>query len=53
VGEVQFAQEMGGLAGRIALAILALVIISRQRLLRVFQIPGLIVVPLVFYFALD
>jgi MFS family permease len=52
-GEVQFAQEMGGLAGRIALAGLALVIISRQLLLRVFQIPGLIVVPLVFYFALD
>jgi len=28
-----------------------LVIISRQRLIRIFQIPGLIVVPLVFWFA--
>ena len=53
VGEVQFMQEMGGLTGRIALAVLALFIVSRQWLLRAFQIPGLIVVPLVFYFALD
>jgi len=53
VGEVQFAQEMGGLTGRIALAGLALFVVSRQGLLRAFQIPGLIVVPLVFYYALD
>ncbi len=53
VGEVQFAQEMGGLAGRIALAGLALFVVSRQRLLRTFQIPGLVIVPLVFFFALD
>lgn len=52
-GEVQFMQEMGGLAGRFALAGLALVIVSRQNLLRAFQIPGLVIVPLVFYFALD
>ena len=36
-----------------ALAALALFVGSRQRLLRAFQIPGLIIVPLVFYFALD
>lgn len=53
VGEVQFAQEMGGLTGRIALAGLALFIVSRQRLLRAFQIPGLIIVPLVFFYAID
>jgi hypothetical protein len=53
VGEVQFAQEMGGLTGRIALAGLALLIVSRQWLLRAFQIPGLIIVPLVFYYAID
>jgi MFS family permease len=53
VGQVQFAQEMGGLTGRLALAALALFVVSRQRLLRTFQIPGLIIVPLVFYFALD
>jgi len=53
VGQVQFAQEMGGLSGRVALAFLAVFVVSRQRLLRTFQIPGLVIVPLVFYFALD
>ena len=48
---VQWWQEMGGLAGRIALAALVLVIASRRGLIRVFQIPGLIVVPLVFWMA--
>jgi MFS family permease len=47
---VQFYQEIGGLVGRILLAILAVVIVSRRTLLRVFQVPGLIIVPLVFYF---
>lgn len=47
---VQSWQEIGGLVGRFALAILALIIISRRWLIRVFQIPGLIVVPLVFLF---
>jgi MFS family permease len=45
---VQGYQEVGGLVGRFALAFLALRILSRRRLLRIFQIPGLIVVPLVF-----
>ena len=49
--DVQWWQEIGGLTGRTALAALVLVIISRQRLIRIFQIPGLIVVPLVFWFA--
>jgi MFS family permease len=48
---VQIWQEYGGLAGRFALAALVLVIVSRRNLLRVFQIPGLFVVPLVFYMA--
>jgi MFS family permease len=43
-------QEFGGLAGRFLLAVLALRIVSRQRLIRTFQIPGLVVMPLVFYF---
>ena len=51
VSQVQFLQEMGGLAGRVILAILAVLIVSRRSLLRCFQIPGLIVVPLVFYYA--
>ena len=34
-------QEIGGLVGRFLLAILAVRILSRRRLLRIFQIPGL------------
>jgi MFS family permease len=44
-------QEIGGLAGRVALAWLAVVVISRRKLIRMFQIPGLIVMPLVFAWA--
>jgi MFS family permease len=47
---VQAYQEFGGLAGRFLLAVLALYIVSRRALIRVFQIPGLIVMPLVFYY---
>jgi MFS family permease len=43
------AQEFGGLAGRFALAMLVIQIASRRRLLRAFVIPGLIIVPLVFW----
>lgn len=49
--QVQAYQEFGGLAGRFLLAVLALWIVSRQKLIRVFQIPGLIVMPFVFYYA--
>lgn len=42
-------QEMGGLVGRFLLAILAVLIVSRRALLRVFQIPALIFVPLLFW----
>ncbi len=48
VGEIQ---EIGGLTGRVLFAILAVRILSRGRLLRIFQVPGLIIVPLVFIFA--
>jgi nitrate/nitrite transporter NarK len=41
-------QEVGGLVGRVVLAWLAVVIVSRRKLIRLFQIPGLIVMPLVF-----
>src|SRR5215210_1651458 len=44
-------QEIGGLVGRLALAMLAVVIVSRRRLIRMFQIPGLIVMPLTFAWA--
>jgi len=44
-------QEIGGLFGRFALAILILLIASRRTLLRVFLIPGLVVMPVVFGWA--
>lgn len=44
-------QEYGGLLGRVLLALLAARIVSRRKLLRVFQVPGLIVMPIVFFLA--
>jgi hypothetical protein len=41
---------MGGLVGRFLLAFLAVRILSRQRLMRVYLIPGLLLIPLVFFF---
>jgi hypothetical protein len=49
--DVAKVQEIGGLVGRVALALLAVVIVSRRRLIRLFQIPGLIVMPLTFAWA--
>jgi MFS family permease len=51
VSKVQSFQELGGLAGRIVLAFLAVVIVGRRRLLHLFQIPGLILMPIVFFYA--
>jgi MFS family permease len=48
--DVTKVQELGGLAGRFLLALLAVKIVSRRSLVRVFQVPGLIVMPLVFAF---
>ena len=48
ISGVQSFQEMGGLAGRVALAYLAAVIISRRKLLHVFQFPGIVLLPVVF-----
>ena len=48
VSGVQSFQEFGGLAGRILLAYLAVHIVSRRRVLRIFQVPGLVLVPIVF-----
>ncbi len=48
---VQKIQEIGGLVGRVALAVLALRIVSRRKLLRIFQVPGLILLPIVFAWA--
>ena len=51
VAAVQSFQEFGGLTGRVLLALLAVRIVSRRSLLWVFQVPGLLIVPLVFYVA--
>ena len=42
------AQEIGGLFGRVIFALIAVYFVSRRRLIRVFQIPGLVVMPVVF-----
>ena len=47
---VQLAQELGGLAGRIALALLILAAIRPGPLLRLFQIPGIFVLPVTYWF---
>jgi MFS family permease len=49
ISGVQSFQEFGGLAGRVLLAGLAAVIISRRKLLWVFQVPGLVLLPLVYF----
>jgi MFS family permease len=51
ISGVQAWQEFGGLAGRIVLAFLAVLIVSRRRLVRIFQVPGLLLVPFVFFYA--
>src|SRR5688500_867652 len=48
ISGVQSFQEFGGLTGRILLAMLAAVIVGRRRLLHLFQLPGLVIVPIVF-----
>jgi hypothetical protein len=47
---LQFFQEMGGLAGRIALALLLIVGIARRSLLRVFQFPAVILLPITYFY---
>lgn len=49
VAGVQFYQEIGGMVGRVLLAILAVQIVSRRALFRIFQIPSLLFVPLLYW----
>mgnify|MGYP003350394108 CR=1 FL=1 len=44
VANVQSYQEIGGMVGRIMLAVLALYVVSRRTLLRIFQLPALFVI---------
>jgi MFS family permease len=49
ISVVQTFQEVGGMAGRVALAFLAALIIGRRRLIWLFQIPGFFLLPAVFF----
>lgn len=51
VSNVQFFQEIGGLIGRLIFAYLAMRFVSRRSLIRVFQLPGLVVIPFTFLWA--
>src|SRR5205807_8858022 len=46
---VQFMQELGGLAGRILLAVALLYIARKRLLLWLFQVPGLLIIPVVWF----
>jgi hypothetical protein len=46
---IQFMQELGGLAGRILLALALVLIASKRLLLWCFQVPGLLIIPLVWF----
>jgi MFS family permease len=48
VSAVQMWQEVGGLVGRFVLAFLAIRILTKRGLLRIFQVPGMVMLPLVF-----
>jgi len=50
VSAVQMYQEVGGLVGRFVLAFLAIRILSKRGLLRIFQVPGMVLLPIVFLF---
>jgi MFS family permease len=47
--KVQMRQETGGFIGRVLLAILVVAIASKRTLLRVFVVPGLLVLPLTYF----
>jgi len=49
VARVTLWQEIGGLCGRFLLALLAVRIVSRRALLRLFQLPALLFVPALFW----
>lgn len=51
ISVVRFFGVAGDLVGRLALALLAVRLVARRPLLRLFQIPGLIIFPVVFLFA--
>jgi MFS family permease len=53
IPKVQLYQEMGGLMGRIALAVLALYILSRRVQLWLFVVPGMFILPYFFWTVIE
>lgn len=51
VSSVQAWQEFGGVLGRIALAVLVVLVVGRRNLLQGFQLLGLVIFPLLFFYA--
>jgi MFS family permease len=51
--KVQFHQEMGGLTGRVLLAILLIIGIRRLTLLRLLQAPALVALPVTYFLLFD
>jgi len=51
VGTVQLLQEIGGLTGRVALALLVVRIARRRQLVRIFLLLGVVVMPFMFFVA--
>lgn len=49
--KVTTVQEVGGLIGRLILAVIIVYFISRRALLRIFLLPGMVVLPLTFAYA--
>jgi hypothetical protein len=49
--QLSLAQEVGGLLGRFLLALLVVQVASRRALLRIFLVPGLVLLPFVFGYA--
>jgi MFS family permease len=49
VSTLQAAQEFGGLVGRFLMAFLAVRLVSRKGLLCLFQVPGLLLIPLIVF----
>jgi MFS family permease len=51
ISHVTKVQEIGGLLGRFLLAILVVRILSQRKLIRIFQVPSLLVIPFLFAWA--
>jgi MFS family permease len=51
VSAVFLVQELGSFTGRLVFALLVIRIVRRQRLLRVFLVPAVVLFPLLFFFA--